>query len=459
MKEPRTIEGRWHIFGRGHAAHFGVLQYDPEEGLDLTVKIPKSTSFDTSLAASPPPIPSTICGYDQHDQPVTLFGCSSGGSKVSGGLAVYGVHAIYALLGRHFSTTWKKLKFSGAYATYSSLNRWIARPAFDHKMEPGGKITMTHTHPPDIVIPIDTNTDLTITTGGSTHVDYFSEFRLTQDHAMKFTFKGKPRNPRIIYGDYVLSLARLLTLFTGRRVYVDSVFFDARTKGRPGRVRVELLAGNSGVTNADRSTPHSAAVQFQEIKGAVATTVKEWFHNQQIYDSVLNLYFATLFVPNLYAPQQFLLLAQALEVYHNSNPKFSKSLQTRSKFRQRIRDILAKLPSTEQDWVKEGLHHANQKSLAQRLDDILSAHRTDVRKFISKPRRFADLIRHTRNYYTHFDPELKRKKKIAGDRNMFPMILKMRALLNICLFKDLGVNGAPIERVIKNAKGIRLISP
>jgi len=315
---------------------------------------------------------------------------------------------------------------------------------------------MTHRRPPDVIISIGPNTDLTITTEGSIGIS-ISEYRVTQNHTTKFTFKGEPESPRVIYADYVLSLARLLTLFTGSRVYVESLFFEVKTRKK--LCKVEFLGENLGVTNAEQSSRHYATVDFQEIKSSFPAIVKEWFRKQQIYQAVLNLYFATLFVEALYAPQQFLLLAQALEVYHNSNPKFTSSLQARGQFRKRVREILKGLPTSEQDWVKQGLKHANQKTLAQRIDEILAAHSSDVRKFVSRPRRFADLIRYTRNYYTHFDLELKRKKKIAGDKNMLPTILKMRALLSICLFKDLGVTGRPIDRIIQRVKDIKLITP
>jgi len=42
MNSPRIIEGQWWIHGDDKEAHFGSLTFDPEKGLELTVKIPRS---------------------------------------------------------------------------------------------------------------------------------------------------------------------------------------------------------------------------------------------------------------------------------------------------------------------------------------------------------------------------------------------------------------------------------
>ena len=48
MNKPRTIEGQWWIHGDDKPAHFGILSFDPEVGLNLTVKIPQSRTSDAA---------------------------------------------------------------------------------------------------------------------------------------------------------------------------------------------------------------------------------------------------------------------------------------------------------------------------------------------------------------------------------------------------------------------------
>jgi len=66
--------------------------------------------------------------------------------------------------------------------------------------------------------------------------------------------------------------------------------------------------------------------------------------------------------------------------------------------------------------LKEKLHYANEKTLAQRLADVLGEHTPEIYQFIGNPVEFAEKVKNNRNYYTHFDDELRRKGKTAGTR-------------------------------------------
>src|SRR4051812_12399648 len=113
MIKLREIEGRWRIFGKRGGWYFGVLKYAPEIGLTLSVRIPKARRQQNMLRShNLSRLPTRIQGYDKHDHPITLFGCITTRQISSGGLATYDISAIYALLGRHFSDNWDKLRFS-----------------------------------------------------------------------------------------------------------------------------------------------------------------------------------------------------------------------------------------------------------------------------------------------------------------------------------------------------------
>jgi hypothetical protein len=65
VKESKTFEGRWWIFGTEKPEHFGVLHYSPEKGLRLEVKIAQSFGFaDILLATDRADFPEVIQGRD-----------------------------------------------------------------------------------------------------------------------------------------------------------------------------------------------------------------------------------------------------------------------------------------------------------------------------------------------------------------------------------------------------------
>ena len=100
MKVPRTIEGRWWIFGTDKPEHYGALNYDPEKGLRLSVKVAQSLGFSEILKPiDDNAFPNVIQGRDSGDQPVTLFACGGPMWSISSGLASYDFHPLAALLG------------------------------------------------------------------------------------------------------------------------------------------------------------------------------------------------------------------------------------------------------------------------------------------------------------------------------------------------------------------------
>jgi hypothetical protein len=199
-------------------------------------------------------------------------------------------------------------------------------------------------------------------------------------------------------------------------------------------------------------------VPYAEITAEFAGILRRWFEYHERLDSALSLYFATVFNRSLYINHKFLFLAQALEVYHNTNPEFVGYVQPTRDFRARRERIVESAPEFEREWLREKLHYANQKTLAERLAEILAKNKADAEQFIPDLARFADMVKHTRNYYTHFDEELRENGKIAQGDELTMLVFQMQTLLGICILKDLGIAGAPITRLIKTLKGMRLVS-
>ncbi|HEU5069205.1 MAG TPA: hypothetical protein VFV96_02200 [Verrucomicrobiae bacterium] len=101
MKESRTFEGRWWIFGTEKPEHFGVLHYSPEKGLRLEVKIAQSYGVAEILKeVKRTDFPDVLQGRDKDDSPISLFCCSNPGVSKSGGLASYEFHPLIAIVGQ-----------------------------------------------------------------------------------------------------------------------------------------------------------------------------------------------------------------------------------------------------------------------------------------------------------------------------------------------------------------------
>src|SRR5260370_40668259 len=106
MNTPRTIEGRWWLFGDEKPHHFGTIYFDPETGLKLKVKIaePSTVHEIVAVVEKMPDFPETIQGRDRMDQPVTVFGCVCMEPDVASGLTTYTFHCLGALIGHSLAS-------------------------------------------------------------------------------------------------------------------------------------------------------------------------------------------------------------------------------------------------------------------------------------------------------------------------------------------------------------------
>ena len=101
MNKPRTVEGRWWIHGDDKPTHFGVLEFHPEKGLILTVKIADSKSTDVWLQAfvdDGHEVPTVIHGADENSHSVTLFGCIKRGHSIALGLETFQIGCLVGIL-------------------------------------------------------------------------------------------------------------------------------------------------------------------------------------------------------------------------------------------------------------------------------------------------------------------------------------------------------------------------
>jgi hypothetical protein len=457
MKEQRTIEGRWWIFGTDKPEHFGVLNYNPESGLSLKVTIAHSFSFKEVFSDlhSRNEFPEIIQGRDSHDKPVTLFGCACSGSHISGGLASYDFSPLAALLGQSIPS-WESAVYRSVQFHFTLLHNWVDVSCIKIAPTDAGALQVQLLPRDDIKITLPCGAQLTLTPEFGTESKR-GDFHITEGHNILIEFP-KLVHVQTIRDSYSHLLRRLLTLFTGTLVFEERVKVQIPDSDNPPS-DAELLLSNEGASEA-KTDLHSGrmTVPHAEIAANFPAILRRWFEYHQKLDSALDLYFATVFNRNLYINQRFLFLAQALEVYHNSNPEFVGYVQPTPDFRARRERIVEGAPEVEREWLREKLHYANQKTLAERLADILEKHKAEAEQFIPDLQRFADKVRHTRNYYTHFDEKLRENGRIAEGNELVNLVFQMRTLMGICVLKDLGIAGAPIARLINKLKGMRLVS-
>ena len=278
---------------------------------------------------------------------------------------------------------------------------------------------------------------------GFSHARY--EAKLGETHCVSFHAEQLLTADALL--DYVRKFCRLLTLFTGHQVYPTEIHLltgDSLAK------TAEVLYMNRGVAKAEQAEiPENMLASFSDLSTDISAIVSQWYDLYSRLDSALNLYFATVFNSSLYSNHEFLFLAQAVEVYHRRNTSFDGRVQPTADFRVRRDKLIGHVPEEERDWLRAKLQHANEKTLAQRLDEILAAHQAEVSKLLKDPALFSRRVRATRNHFTHYSTKPEDMDNVATGGQLARLRCQLQTLLEICIFHDLGICGTPVDRLIK----------
>ena len=122
MKDKRIIEGQWWTQGAEQSLHDGVLKFEPEEDMTLSVRIPRPLQASESWVLFNPigDCPNVIHGLDEHLNPVTLLGCSPGSYSATMGVRKQTIHALAALVGAKVEA-WNERRFVAAQLKFSLL--------------------------------------------------------------------------------------------------------------------------------------------------------------------------------------------------------------------------------------------------------------------------------------------------------------------------------------------------
>jgi len=459
MNAPKIFPGQWHIFGHSQPPVIGTLRFEPDSGLTLEAQRHRQPDllqmFDVAGSFQAPQV---IQGVEGNGTPVTLFGCIATQTNSSRAFDQFHIRPLHALVGAHFDQ-FTDARFSSSTVSYSILDAWLTRSALVPVPHERGTL-MDQRPPPDITTTLPVGTIVTITMSLNRE-QTVSSFAMGQSQFVRFVYPN-PLPILSISNDYVDILAKLLWFLSGHEVFIDQVKFPL---SQPTSAEIEWLHSNPGITRAKRTLhPLETIIPYQEIAPHLPTLITSWFQYQDHMQPILDLYFTVLSKRgSIPSSARFLLLAQALEAYHGRSGRFGSEIQPTQEFIRRRDALVDLVPTNERSWLREKLSFANQKTLAQRLDDLILDQRAHVALFIDDTTLFANTIRWTRNYYTHFaeneeDRIDRGQGRIAQGADLIRYSIQMQALLELLFIADLHLPGTAVGRVVDRAKGARVIS-
>jgi hypothetical protein len=241
-------------------------------------------------------------------------------------------------------------------------------------------------------------------------------------------FKERYQTPLLNLVQFGISYLNSITFF---KVYQESNNEDAR--------KVVLAENFKKINRSKERVLHDRLFGLDDMVKPEAL-LKTWLQMHEQHRHIFDLYFSSIKIDRQFTISRFLSAAQALESYHfekEQSGNFPSVAEAKSNFKNFRNSVLNTVLDEElKAWlVKKLLYNTD---LRHRLNDLLSAIDDIIKPIVSNKEIFISKVVCTRNYYTHYNPSLKRKS--ATGEELEALMYALRIVLNIHLMLECGID-------------------
>jgi hypothetical protein len=397
-------------------------------GHELLSETEQQKTYSFELAAHP-----RLVGLSTDGKPITLEGHRAATYTESWpGIPIASYRRNVALIGKRFADG-EEIGFDEISVRVSDLNSWTQISGFKSEigMEKHDKGYMVFSSvgirfeaPDDIEIPLSRGERAFIRFSAPSQGIHAGTDRiaLTQQASLHLRFRRRASLEQVFAR--VGEIRNFFTFATGRPSTVLSVtgFQDDFVRGRTDEpIPIELLweIPHNPDPPFDRRHPWEMLFPLSDATPDVSTVMRRWFARQARLEPVFNLFFGTLHHPDLYLEVRFLSYAQAVETYD---------------YRRR---------------AKPG-----KKTLATRMRDVLEECRSVSARIVgSDPddrEAFITSFKDSRNYYTHYNPNL--EKKAARGAALLLLVFQLQAIIEMSLLRQLGFGCRSVDHLLERGR-------
>lgn len=384
---------------------------------------------------------SRIFGITTAGKRVTLETCTLGNSTISyPGIPTTTYRPRIVLLGVWF-TEGEEVSFDEIAIRTSELDTWTCVSGFsggvrtEEQPDTGHVIATAYDihfePPPSIVIPLDD--------GDEARIDFAyqvkpgtTEANVSQEASL-FLRYAKLRCLEEVFAS-VGQVRDFLSLAVGQPVTVLSVtgFRDELLEtGSTSRQSVQVLWEIPHNPEPTRRPRHTIEMLFTlpEVEPIISKVMRAWFSRYEVLGPVFNLYFGMLYHRDMYSDVRFLSYAQAIETYDFRRRDVKLARGNRLTLRKRVHDVINKCPSVR--------------------DKIAGTTSPEQNGFVSS-------FVNSRNYYTHYNPDL--EEKAASGVALLLLTVQLRTIIEMSLLRELGFSCDAIDNILSRIQRYTEIS-
>jgi len=460
--EEIEFQGRWWLPDEEDNQITGCLKITPYSEAILELQ----GSFDDDFSGAAEFSPSILLGIANNGRLITLNDCIlTNRTDSSYGYPTLRLFVHRVFVGIHLNKA-EEITFDRITVRYLHFHEWFNGHNFkvERKYKPY-KIFIQY----EQLQPLKFNYNdcaVEIGTGWSLQ-ESSSTVTLTEDAWIRFdSQRDRPLNDfftLVHHFQNFLSLAMSMPTFP-TQVIGQTGKSKRVAEGKELYTPIDIYYPAIGWTSEPKKT-HSFEMLFTlpNVKDLLEVYFANWMSKAEQFKPVHDLYFGSLYKPDQYVESTFLSLAQAIETYHRR--RVGGKYQSDEEYRENLYKKFVEAIPTEIDagfkrsLIDGKLKYANEYSLRKRLGELAARISANLPiPFLSAKaleKAFVEKVCDTRNYLTHYDPEL--KEKAAQGEELYDLTIKLKAIIEICLLEDLGFNFMTIKEIFTNNRKYRHI--
>lgn len=256
-------------------------------------------------------------------------------------------------------------------------------------------------------------------------------------------------------------LKDLLNLFIGHATYFESVILHGEeepTEGNDLKPRKEYMYffKQNKSKLKENFYWHDVIVNFNDISGDLEEILNSWFRKHEMLEVVYNIHFGE-FYKDIYIETTFLNTIQVLEIYHRK--MYEGKVYAKEEYKELVSDLKEilneKFPEGFSRIIGGKLNHGNEYSLGMRIEEIIYSFQDKSRNILigneEDIKLFVRQLVETRNYLTHYD-STKKKNILHDTMKKYYAVQRMRAIVTLILFVEVGLNEELMVNKIMNSK-------
>jgi hypothetical protein len=429
-RKPFTTQGKWWLPDSDNQVA-GTLSYaDGQIKLDLVGLLDgPPTWFDRKVIRS-------IFGMTSDGIEVTLCDSRQLGWQTAGTHQREHLIAGSVFIGAHLPLG-TETKFEQVHYQFSGLTTWsILEPVTGSEMLGDRRVLRPmEFHSVTATVPI-ARISLGFGLSESSSVNHFILDRSSTVQAML----SRPMTGAEIFSSVTRPLQHFLTFVCDDPAHLlnltyQSSEFNRVSNGVGWPQPITCIYSGETSHPDENQREYEMLLPLHEIADSADQLLERWFEIWGQVTAALDLLFGTMLGPETYTETRFLLLAQAAEAYSRLRFPDAQRMNVDQKARRtRVLEAI-KVDANDHAWLKEALGYVHEPTFAEKLEGLIGHAGLEVNEKVRPG--FTDAVKHTRNYYTHYDAKSK-AKAVTDVSDLYRLAEEVIVLLQFCLMHDLG---------------------